>query len=78
MIRNKPRKLKVTKKPKKLHLQDDDDDFQAPIKDLIGKSVAKTKKRAKTVTDQDDDDFKEPAKKKPSKQDKQMEPRKGK
>ncbi|MFS8020105.1 hypothetical protein Hanom_Chr15g01411631 [Helianthus anomalus] len=77
MITNQPRKLNVNKKQKKLNLQDDDDDFEVPIKDLIGKRAENIKKRPKTSTDQDDDDF-EPVKKKPSKEDKQMDPRKGK
>ncbi|MFS8008064.1 hypothetical protein Hanom_Chr14g01268301 [Helianthus anomalus] len=77
MITNKPRKLKLTKKQKNLNLEHDDV-FEAPIKDLISKRAENTKKRSKTLTDQDDDDFKEPIKKKASKQDKQMDPTKGK
>ncbi|MFS7901037.1 hypothetical protein Hanom_Chr00s164037g01826131 [Helianthus anomalus] len=78
MIINKPRNLKLNKKPEKVNVEDDDD-FEAPIKDLIGKRAENTKKRVRTLTDQDDDDFEEPIKKiKPSKQDRQMGPTKSK
>ncbi|KAJ0935189.1 hypothetical protein HanRHA438_Chr03g0116141 [Helianthus annuus] len=46
MITNKPRKLKLNKKQQKLNLEDDDD-FEAPIKDLIGKTAENTKKEGK-------------------------------
>ncbi|KAJ0623784.1 hypothetical protein HanIR_Chr01g0036051 [Helianthus annuus] len=76
-ITNKPRKLKLNKKPKKVNVEDDD--FEAPIKDLNTKRAENTKKRANTLTDEDDDDFEEPIKKiKPSKQDRQMSPTKSK
>ncbi|MFS7996249.1 hypothetical protein Hanom_Chr12g01127701 [Helianthus anomalus] len=75
MITNKPRKLKLNKKPKKVNVEDDDD-FEAPIKDLNTKRAKNTKKGANTLTDED---FEEPIKKfKRSKQDRQMAPTKSK